>query len=193
MHATNRARAKVIFLGDSITEGWGVSPAYHDKFAQYTPLNLGISSDVTQNVLWRIAHGALTGTNPDVLVLMIGVNNLAGGFSPERTVAGIRAIVVAVHAQLPAARVLLLGILPARESPSDPLRQHIALANQQLAGLAGAMAVSFHDVGGVLLEPDGTISKATLRDFVHPTAAGYLRLSEAVAPLIDALTVHAAE
>ena len=193
LHAANRSRAKLIFLGDSITEGWGVSPAYRDTFGKYSPLNLGISSDVTQNVLWRIAHGALTDTHADVLVLMIGVNNLAGGFSPQQTVAGIRAIVAAIRAQLPRTRVLLLAILPARPSPNDPLRQNIALANQQLEGLAGAMGVSYHDVGAVLLEPDGTISKATLRDFVHPTATGYARLSEAVAPFIDALMGHAAE
>lgn len=187
LQAPNRARAKVIFLGDSITEGWGVTPAYRDKFANYSPLNLGIAGDVTQNVLWRIDHGALDGTHPEVLVLMIGVNNLAGGFSAQDTVAGIKAILVAVQAHLPNTRVLLLGILPARQSPDDPLRQRIVEANRALASLPASTHVSVHDVGAVLLEADGTITKATLRDFVHPTAAGYARLSEAVAPLIDAL------
>jgi len=186
LHAPNRARAKVIFLGDSITEGWGVAPAYRDSFAKYSPLNLGLAGDVTQNVLWRVDHGALDGTNPDVLVLMVGVNNLAGGFSPQETVAGIRAIVAAVQAHLPNARVLLLGILPARQAPDNPLRLRIAEANRSLASLSSARVI-FHDVGAVLLEPDGTITKATLRDFVHPTSAGYARLSEAVALLLAPL------
>jgi beta-glucosidase len=138
-------------------------------------------------VLWRIEHGALDGTNPEVLVLMIGVNNLAGGFSPQDTVAGVRAILTAVRTHLPNTRLLLLGILPARQNPDNPLRLRISEANRLLATLAASAHVSFHDVGAVLLEPDGTISKATLRDFVHPTSAGYARLSEAVAPLIDAL------
>jgi len=187
LHAPNRARAKVAFLGDSITEGWAVVPAYREHFAKYTPLNLGIASDVTQNVLWRIDHGELDGTTPAVVVLMIGVNNLAGGFSPRETVAGIRAILAAVQAHLPNTRVLLLGVLPARPSPGDPLRQRILEANRLLASLPPSAQVSFHDVGGVLLESDGTITKATLRDFVHPTAEGYARISEAVAPLIEAL------
>jgi beta-glucosidase len=187
LRAPNRARAKVIFLGDSITEGWGVAPSYRDHFGKYSPLNLGLVSDVTQNVLWRVDHGALDGTHPDVLVLMIGVNNLAGGFSARDTVAGIRAILVAVQAHLPNTRVLLLGILPARQSPDDPLRQRIVEANRLLASLPPSPRVTVHDVGAVLLEPDGTITKATLRDFVHPTAAAYALLSEAVAPLIDAL------
>ncbi|MEP7048918.1 MAG: GDSL-type esterase/lipase family protein [Pseudomonadota bacterium] len=193
LHAPNRAAAKVIFLGDSITEGWGVAPAYRDRFDKYKPLNLGISGDFTQNVLWRIDQGALSGTNPEALVLMIGVNNLAGGFSPKETVAGIRAIVAAVQTRLPNTQVLLLAILPARQSPGDPLRQRIIEANGLLAGLAGLARVRIHDVGAVLLEPDGTLSKTTTRDFLHPTAAGYERLSEAVAPLLDTLLGHMAE
>jgi lysophospholipase L1-like esterase len=193
LHAFSRGQAKVIFLGDSITEGWGVAPAYRERFGKYTPLNLGLAGDFTQNVLWRIDHGALTGTNPDVLVLMIGVNNLAGGFSPQQTVAGIRAILAAVQAQLPTTRVLLLAILPARKNPDDSLRQHILDANRLLASVPLPPRVSMHDVGSVLLEPDGTLSKATMGDFLHPTAAGYERLSEAVAPLIDALLAHGAE
>jgi len=193
LHARNRATAKVIFLGDSITEGWGMAPAYQGRFGKYMPLNLGISGDFTQNVLWRIDQGALTGTNPEVLVLMIGVNNLAGGFSPKETVAGIRAILAAVQARLPNTQVLLLAVLPARQSPADPLRQRIIEANGLLASLPGLSRVSIHDVGSVLLEPDGTLSKATTRDFLHPTAAGYEHLSEAVAPLIEALVRHTTE
>lgn len=193
LRAPNRAQAKVIFLGDSITEGWGVAPAYRAEFGKYTPLNLGLAGDFTQNILWRIDHGALTGTNPDVLVLMAGVNNLAGGFSPQKTVAGIRAILAAVQAQLPTTRILLLAILPARKNPDDPLRQHILEANRLLANAPLPPRVSIHDVGSALLEPDGTLSKVTMGDFLHPTALGYERLSEAVAPLVDALLAHAAE
>jgi hypothetical protein len=45
----------------------------------------------------------------------------------------------------------------------------------------------------VLLEPDGSITKSTLRDFVHPTPEGFERLSRAVAPFLDALMANAAE
>ena len=193
LHAGNRGSAKVAFLGDSITEAWGVAPAYRDSFGKYSPLNLGIAGDTTQNVLWRIEHGALDGTHPQVIVLMVGINNLAGGFSPEQTSDGVRAIVAAVQSHLPAACVLLLGILPARQEPTNALRQRIQDANRLLASLAKPGRVEFHDLGSVLLEPDGTILKSTLRDFVHPTPEGFERLSRAVAPALDALLTHAAQ
>jgi|GEM_PF-746997 len=184
----SRSRARIIFLGDSITEAWGVSPAYAEQFAKYVPLNLGISSDLTQNVLWRITHGALDGTNPQVVVLMIGINNLAGGFSPEQTAAGVGAIVNAVQKRLPAAHVVLLSVLPARKEAKDPLRQRVIETNRLLAGLAQSGRVEVHDLGSLFLEPDGAISTSIMRDFIHPTPLGYERLSRAVAPYIEPFT-----
>ena len=187
LRAANRATAKVVFLGDSITEGWGVAPAYREHFGQYSPLNLGLAGDTTQNVLWRIEHGELDGTQPQVVVLMIGINNLAGGFSTEDTSDGVRAVVAAVQAHLPNARVLLLAILPARQDPANPLRQRIQEANRLLESLVKPGRVELHDLGSALLEPDGTILKSTLRDFVHPTPDGFERLSRALSPLLEAL------
>jgi type IV/VI secretion system ImpK/VasF family protein len=187
LKAPGRAQAKVVFLGDSITEGWQAAPAYRDRFAKYSPLNLGIAGDYTQNVLWRIDQGTLDGLHPSAIVLLIGVNNLGGGFTPEQTVAGVRAIVSAIQGRLPSTPILLLAILPAGQRPTDSLRQKITEANRELAGLAQPGRVDFRDVGSVLLEPDGTITKATLRDFLHPTPSGYERVSEAIAPLLDKL------
>jgi type IV/VI secretion system ImpK/VasF family protein len=185
--APKRAQAKVVFLGDSITEAWQMAAAYREHFGKYSPLNLGIAGDHTQNLLWRIDQGTLDGIHPDAVVLLIGVNNLGGGFTPKQTVAGVRAVIAAVQARLPTTRLLLLAILPAGHGPMDPLRQKITEANRLLATLGEPGRVSVHDVGSVLLEPDGTITKATMRDFLHPTAAGYERLSEAVAPWLEKL------
>jgi lysophospholipase L1-like esterase len=187
LHAFGRATAKVIFLGDSITEGWIAAPAYREHFGKYSPLNFGIANDMTQNVLWRVEHGALDGTQPQAVVLMVGVNNLAGGFTPEQTADGVRAIVTAIQTHVPTTRVLVLGVLPARQGSGNPLRQSIKDANRLLQGLAKAGKVEVRDVGPVLLEPDGSIAKATMRDFIHPTADGFARLSQAMAPFLDSM------
>jgi lysophospholipase L1-like esterase len=185
LRLANRRTAKVVFLGDSITEGWGYAPAYKARFGKYSPLNLGIVGDTTQNVIWRVNNGALDGTQPGLVVVMIGINNLAGGFTAEATADGVRAVVSAAQTRLPSVRILLLAVLPARQEATNPLREKIRQANRLLAGLASPGKVELLDVGSVLLEPDGSISKAILRDFIHPTPEGFDKLTQAVAPRIE--------
>jgi beta-glucosidase len=187
VRSPRRAHAKIVFLGDSIVEGWAMAPAFREHFGKYAPLNLGLAGDHTQNVLWRIDNGTLDGVEPDVVVVLVGINNLAGGFTPQQTVAGVRAVIGAVQAQLPSTTVVLLAILPARRSPTSPLRQKVTEANRMLANLAKPGSVSFHDVGSALLEPDETMSTITSRDALHPTPAGYDRLTAAVAPIVEEL------
>jgi beta-glucosidase len=187
LKSPKRATARVVFLGDSIVDGWGSAPAFREQFGKYTPLNLGIAGDYTQNLLWRIEHGALEGLTPGAVVVLVGVNNLAGGFTPEQTAAGVAAVVDSIQARLPSVPIVLLSILPARRGPSDPLRRKIAEVNLLLAKLAKPGSVSVHDVGSVLLEPDGSISPQTSPDALHPTPAGYERLTAAVAPLLGKL------
>ena len=88
---------------------------------------------------------------------MVGVNNLAGGFSPEDTAGGLRAIVTAIQKELPETKVLLLAILPARQDANNPLRQRIKKCNELLQSLARPGSVEVLDVGSVLLESDGSI------------------------------------
>lgn len=182
-----RKSAQLVFLGDSITEGWGAVTAFRQHFGRYAPLNLGIAGDMTQNVLWRIEHGALEGLTAKVVVLLIGVNNLGGGFPPEETADGVRATIAAVRERLPGARVVLLGILPARRELEHPLRQRILETNRLLESLVEPEHVEYHDIGAVLLEVDGRISPLMTRDFLHPTAEGFERLSTALDPLLAPL------
>jgi GDSL-like Lipase/Acylhydrolase family len=70
--------AKLVFLGDSITAGWGGHKEIWEKaFGSYEPANFGIGGDRTQHVLWRIQNGELETIKPKAVVLMIGTNNSA--------------------------------------------------------------------------------------------------------------------
>jgi lysophospholipase L1-like esterase len=182
--APGREQASLALVGDSITQMWADAEAYRE-FLSYHPLNLGIGGDQTQHVLWRIEHGSLTGTAPRVVVVLIGVNNLGNGYSPEETTRGILAVVAAVRRQTPKAKVILLGILPSAELPTDPMRKRIAETNRLVSGAPLPEGVTFHDVGAGLLEPDGRIATATMADGLHPTPRGFAILTQAVLPLIQ--------
>jgi lysophospholipase L1-like esterase len=183
-----RKQAQMVVLGDSIVEAWCDSAAFRSQFGARAPLNLGLGGDQTQHLLWRIDHGILDGLAPRVAILLIGVNNLGNGFSPEETALGVRAVLDRLRQKLPGTPVLLLAVLPAGETSGDGLRTKIVATNPELLALAVPGQVRVADLGGVLLEGDGSISRATMGDFLHPTAAGYQRLTSAVRPLVDELS-----
>jgi len=102
----------VIFLGDSITQGWEGQKAWQDTFGPFKPVNLGISGDQTGHVLWRITDGhELDHLNPKVSVIMIGTNN-TGSHSAEQIAGAIKDIVEELKRQKPHLKILVLGVFP---------------------------------------------------------------------------------
>jgi lysophospholipase L1-like esterase len=192
-HESLRERARaggvnVLFLGDSTTKCWSGNEIWRERYATLPSANFGIAGDTTENVLWRIADGELDGLSPKIVVLLLGTNNLGReGATAEEIAHGDAAVLAALRAKLPGAKVLLLGILPRGQKPDDPYRAVIRDANQHLARLADGDAVRFLDFGAKLLEPDGTLSPAVMQDFLHPTLAGYRIWADAMDPVLSAM------
>ena len=142
----------VLFLGDSITEGWsGRGKRVWDQYyADLDAANFGIGGDRTQHVLWRIDNGELDGISPKVVVLMIGTNNI--GYPAEDILKADELIVQRIHEKLPDAKLLLLGIFPRGADPKDPstaeMRDKIKTVNQGLATLDDGNKTCFLDIGG---------------------------------------------
>ena len=183
------AKAKVVFVGDSITEGWEFTgKAVWDKYyAPRNAVNLGISSDHTQHVLWRLENGNLAGLKPAVAVVLIGVNNVPDDAnSPGDVLAGVSAVVQKLRQALPATKILLLGIFPFRED-FNPQRGKALQVNQALHTLEANGSVTYLDLGHLLIQPNGKISKEVMRDFLHPTAMGYRIWAEAMEPKLAEL------
>ena len=172
-----RSTAKLIFIGDSITQGWTdiARDVWDQAFGAYHPLRLGIGGDKTQQVLWRIQEGELQDLDPKALVLLIGTNNLGWGNSVSDTVAGVEAVVSSIQVRLPKTTILLLGVLPAGEKFDDPRRQPIQAVNAALAEKFShpEANVQFLNLDAAFLQEDGSLSKAAFADFLHPTYHGY--------------------
>jgi lysophospholipase L1-like esterase len=168
----------VVFLGDSITDGWRGQKAWKESIEPLKALNLGIGGDRTQHVLWRIQHDELQGYKPKAFVIMIGTNNM-GGDSEENIAAGVKAIVEEIQKQHPEGKILLLGIFPRSPKPTDAIRDKIKRTNEIIAKLDGKN-VKYLDIGGKFLEPDGTLSKDIMPDFLHLSQKGYEIWAEAI-------------
>jgi N-acetylglucosamine-6-sulfatase len=188
--ANRAADIDVVFVGDSITQGWkAAGKALWDKhIAPLKVLNLGYSGDRTQQVLWRIKQNEWPADlQPATAVVMIGTNNTGHDPSrpPEETADAIAMICEDIHDRSPNTRIILHAIFPRGETADDPMRLHNDRINTILAGLNERDYIDFHDISAAFLAPDGSLPKEVMPDALHPNEEGYRRWTEALMPLIN--------
>jgi len=170
----------LIYVGDSIVEHFDNQgkEVWQQYYAPRHALNLGISGDRTEHVLWRLDHGNVDGINPKLAIVMIGQNN--GGHNSGAEIGeGVTAIVQKLHAKLPSTKLLLLGIFQRREKPT-PERAVLAQANEIVSKLADGKDIVYMDINYLYVRPDGTISRELMYDFEHPTPLGHRVWAEAI-------------
>jgi hypothetical protein len=190
-HEAFVARAKkgdvdVLFMGDSITNGWRRHKIWKEKYVPLKAVDFGIGGDRTQHVLWRIEHGECDGITPKVVVLMIGTNNL-GRNSAAEIVDGITAIVNEFRTRLPQSKILLLGIFPRGAKHDDPAREKIQSINRTIAKLDDGKQIKYLDIGTKFLDAKGDLPKEVMPDALHPNAKGYQIWADAMDPTLKAL------
>ncbi|HNY26060.1 MAG TPA: platelet-activating factor acetylhydrolase IB subunit [Candidatus Sumerlaeota bacterium] len=193
-------KVDLLFIGDSITHSWEKSPTHAWEnngeeiwMKYYAPrhaVNLGFSGDRTQHVLWRLDHGEVDGISPKLAVLMIGSNNSWYDYNTAEEIAdGILAIIEKLHAKLPDTKLLVLGIFPRDEKPCAQ-RAKNQKANARVAQYVatetakGNKWLHYLDLESKFLQPDGTLPKEIMPDFLHPNAKGYQIWAEAMEPKI---------
>lgn len=172
----NLKNCQLVWIGDSITHGWEGEgkDLWNARYAKFDALNLGFSGDRTEQVLWRLQHGAVEGLNPKLVVVMIGTNN--AGHRQERseeTAAGVEAIVRELRERLPDSKILLLGIFPRGELPKDPMRQLNDKTNTLISKLADGKKIVYLDISPKFLDKDGKLPVEIMPDLLHPNKQGY--------------------
>ena len=172
----------LIFIGDSITQN--IKPEiWSQYYASYNPLNLGFSGDMTQNVLWRLENGEISGISPKLAVVLIGTNNTyppAGQvYTSEEIADGIMAICCKVRRNLPNTKILILAIFPRGQYPSAE-RNKNAAASILASQIADNETIFYMDINSNFLNPDGSLPANTFPDFIHPSLAGDVIWAEAI-------------
>jgi lysophospholipase L1-like esterase len=175
----------VLFLGDSITDGWrgkAGKEVWDKAFGDLKPANFGIGGDRTQHVLWRIQNGEFDGIKPKAAVLMIGTNN-TGNDSAEQIADGVTAIVKHIHHKSPHTKVLLLAVFPRGKMIPNPGYTKIIEINKIIAKLDDGKTVKYLDIGEKFMK-DGQIPKDVMPDYLHLSQEGYQIWADAIAPAV---------
>ena len=183
--AKRGSEIKLIFDGDSITQGWRGSGknVWMERYDKYGAVNFGIGGDRTENTLWRLSQGQAKGLQPKLIALMIGTNNTLAN-SPEHIAEAIKAIVDKYREYCPNAVILLQAIFPRSEKVDDPRRATIKSINEIIAKFADGEKIIYVDFGNQFMRADGTLDKDIMPDFLHLSEKGYQIWADAIQPLI---------
>jgi lysophospholipase L1-like esterase len=181
---------ELLFIGDSITQGWeggGAKEVWAKHYAKRKAVNLGIGGDRTQHVLWRLINAPLDGVKPKAAVVMIGTNNSnSEDNTPGQIVEGIAAIVAKLRERLPNTKILLLGIFPRSENFTAQ-RGKLTQINQVIAKLDDGKNVHFLDIGHRFLNNDGVLPAEIMPDYLHLSTKGYEIWADAIEPKLAEL------
>ncbi|MFB9972182.1 GDSL-type esterase/lipase family protein [Pseudoroseomonas cervicalis] len=182
--AHDMAQAQVVFLGDSLVQGW--FPAIYQQFYGHrAAANLGVGGDFTQGLLARLQRGHWPASlKPRLAVLLVGTNNIQYGGQPADIALGIAEVVRFIRGRSPQTRILLIGLLPRGDNAAEPMRRNIAQVNALIARCADQQHVFYAEPGPLLLDGQGRLSRDIAFDGLHLSMVGYALLSAGIEPQI---------
>jgi len=175
--------ARVVFMGNSITDAWAKS--FPAMFPGKPYVGRGISGQTTPQMLVRFRQDVID-LKPRVVVILAGINDIAGNTGPatQAMIAdNIRSMTEIAKAN--GIAVVLSSVLPAYDFPwrrgIGPAPKVVAL-NAWIKCYAAQAGAVYLDYYSKMVDARGGLSQEMASDGVHPTEAGY----RIMAPLAEA-------
>ncbi len=183
-----KSEKRVVFLGNSITEGW--IRKRPDFFKEHGYIGRGISGQTTYHFLLRIREDVIN-LRPKVMVFNYGTNDIAensGKYDEDLTFGNIQTLIEL--AKLHKIKVILASCLPAkgfgcRNNITDAMDK-IRHLNARVKAFAEANKIPYVDYFSSMLSKDGEeLNPDYCTDGVHPNEKGYAVMERLIAPIIE--------
>ncbi len=179
-------KVDIVFMGDSITEGW---QSRHPAF--FTPGRIcrGISGQTTPQMVLRMMADVIA-LKPRLIHIMAGTNDIAGNtgkITVPQSCDNLR--MMTELAQANGIKVLLASVPPADRFPWRPglaTVEPIRTINAWLAEYSRRARATYVDYTGVLATGAGAMKPGMAYDGVHPTEQGYVAMETVLAPVLKA-------
>ncbi|MGC1655695.1 MAG: SGNH/GDSL hydrolase family protein [Candidatus Acidiferrales bacterium] len=184
------AEARVVFMGDSITEGWGMkatatSPARGEFFPGKPYINRGISGQTTPQMLVRFRQDVIE-LKPKAVLILAGINDIAEN-TGKMTLWEIEGNIESMSELARASKIhpVLCSVLPASDFPwhkgLEPAPKVRSL-NAWIKEYAAKNDFVYVDYYSAMANSEGGMRDGLSLDGVHPNKAGY----DIMAPLAEA-------
>jgi len=174
--------ARVVFMGDSITDAWSNQARFGPFFPGKPYVGRGISGQTTPQMLIRFRPDVID-LKPKVVVILAGTNDIAGNTGPmtnEEIQGNLQSM--AELAKANGIKVVLSSIMPtaayhaapnaAPQSTLRPMSRIIAI-NEWMKRYAAANGHVYLDYFTPMLDSAGLMKAELTNDDLHPVAAGY--------------------
>lgn len=172
--ATKSTKPRVVFMGNSITDGW--INADSSFFAGKNYIDRGISGQTTPQMLVRFRPDVID-LKPAVVVILAGINDIAGNtgiMTLEETFGNI--VSMAQLAKASNIKVVISSVLPAYDFPWRPGMQpaeKVIKLNAMLKEYATKNNIVYLDYFNAMKDGRNGLPARLSRDGVHPTLEGY--------------------
>ncbi len=173
---------RVVFMGNSITEGWSKVSADFFKGKPY--INRGISGQTTPQMLLRFRSDVID-LKPAVIVILAGTNDIAGNTGPATLEMILGNIVsMAELAKINGIKVVLSSVLPVYDyswKPEVKPAEKIAALNVMIKEYAEKSGIVYVDYYSPMVDSRKGLKIEYGEDGVHPNLVGY----KVMEPLVE--------
>lgn len=174
----------VVFLGDSITQGWG--DTLGDSFGSLKVANRGISGDTTRGMLIRLKEDVLS-LNPRAVVLLMGTNDLEENAEPKVIAENLKLIIAALKEHNAKMPIVLCKVFPSSEAKSRPAEKINQINDLFAATVKGDPQVVVLETWVLFADKNGRAKEAEFPDLLHPNNVGYAKWAAAIRPIFATL------
>jgi lysophospholipase L1-like esterase len=177
--------SRVVFMGDSLTDGWPLEEYFPGK----PYINRGIGGQTTPQMLIRFRPDVID-LQPKVVVILAGTNDIGGNTGPMRTEDIENNIAsMAELAQMHRIRIVLSSLLPVHHyTPEAEVRligrppERILELNRWVKEYCARNGHVYLDYFSPMVDGKGLLKQDLALDGLHPNPAGY----KIMAPLAQA-------
>lgn len=179
---------RIVFFGDSITEGW--KTIHPDFFVGKSYINRGINGQTTSQMLLRFRPDVIK-LKPKIVVILAGGNDIAENTGPAtfETILG-NLISMCELAKANNIEVILCSILPANDFPwkrgMEPVHKIDAL-NEMILKYARVNNIAHADYFSAMVDEQKGLKTIYSKDGVHPNKEGYLVMQPIIETIISNL------
>ena len=176
----------VVFMGNSITDGW--DNAHPEFFTDNNFACRGIGGQVSSQMLCRFRADVID-LRPKAVVILAGTNDIAGNNGPIESEHIAENIVSMAELALAAGiRPIICSVLPAGKYPwrteIESVPEKIRALNDRLRQYAAERGLTWVDYYSAMDAGDGSMRSEYTRDGVHPTPEGYAVMEAVIRPAL---------